>query len=163
MRTFQCVLQLMFSWNYYTKVALGSKEHTNKRLKIGGPSFINPCPADTGYTLPLQTVYIQISWLWKKPTDLDLHCLSLSIWICIDKLDQVIWLAASLGGSVGCASDWWSGGCEFEPRPVGNILSLRFDHEIFSTVIPFLPLIQEGQLSVSGKRICTILVNCIED
>ena len=29
------------------------------------------------------------------------------------------------------------------------------DHEIFSTVILSLPLIQEGQLSVSGVRICT--------
>ena len=36
---------------------------------------------------------------------------------------------------------------------VGNILSY---HEIFSQVILFLPLIQEGQLSVSGKRMCTI-------
>ena len=26
-----------------------------------------------------------------------------------------------------------------------------------------LPLIQEGQLSVSGKRMCTILVNRLED
>ena len=38
---------------------------------------------------------------------------------------------------------------------------VEFDHEIFSRVI--LPLIQEGQLSVSGKRMCTILVNDIED
>ena len=37
------------------------------------------------------------------------------------------------------------------------------DHEIFSTVILSLPLIQEGQLSVSGKRMCTILVNRLED
>ena len=29
------------------------------------------------------------------------------------------------------------------------------DHEIFSTVILSLPLIQEGQLSVSGKRLFT--------
>ena len=29
----------------------------------------------------------------KKPTDLDLHYLPLSIWICINKLDQVIRLA----------------------------------------------------------------------
>ena len=28
---------------------------------------------------------------------------------------------------------------------------------------PTLPLIQEGQLSVSGERMCTILVNCLED
>ena len=34
---------------------------------------------------------------------------------------------------------------------------------IFSTVILSLPLIQEGQLSVSGERICTILVNRLED
>ena len=37
----------------------------------------------------------------------------------------------------------------------GNILSWRSDHEIFSTIILSLPLIQEGQLSVSGKRMCT--------
>ena len=34
------------------------------------------------------------------------------------------------------------------PRRVGNILSWKFDHEIFSTVILSLPLIQEGQLAV---------------
>ena len=49
------------------------------------------------------------------------------------------------------------------PRQVGNILSWRFDHEIFSTVILCLPLIQEGQLSVSGERMCTILVNPLEE
>ena len=37
------------------------------------------------------------------------------------------------------------------------------DHEIFSTVILSLPLNQEGQLSVSGERMCTILVNRLED
>ena len=35
--------------------------------------------------------------------------------------------------------------------------------ELFSTVILSLPLILEGQLSISGERICTILVNCLED
>ena len=35
--------------------------------------------------------------------------------------------------------------------------------EIFSTVILYLPLIQEGQLSVSGERMCTILVNRLEE
>ena len=53
----------------------------------------NPCHAEPGYTLPLQTVYIQISWLLKKPTDLDLHCLLLSMWIFSNNPDQVIWLA----------------------------------------------------------------------
>ena len=30
-----------------------------------------------------------------KPTDLDLHCLSLNMWISIKNLDQVIWLAGN--------------------------------------------------------------------
>ena len=34
----------------------------------------------------------------------------------------------------------------------------EIDHEIFSTVILSLPLIQEGQLSVSCERMCTVLV-----
>ena len=37
------------------------------------------------------------------------------------------------------------------------------DHEIFSTVILSLPLIQEGQLSVSGERMSTIPINRLED
>ena len=40
---------------------------------------------------------------------------------------------------------------------------VEIDNEIFSTVILSLLLIQEGQLSVSGKRLCTILVNHLED
>ena len=40
---------------------------------------------------------------------------------------------------------------------------VEIDHEIFSTVIFSLPLIQDGQLSVSGERMCTILVNRLED
>ena len=40
---------------------------------------------------------------------------------------------------------------------------MEVDHEIFSMVILFLPLIQEGQLSVYGERMCTILVNRLED
>ena len=40
---------------------------------------------------------------------------------------------------------------------------VEIDHEIFFTVILSLSLIQEGQLSVSGERMCTLLVNCLED
>ena len=50
-----------------------------------------------------------------------------------------------------------------QARQVVNILSWSFDHEIFSMIILSLLLIQEGQLSVSGKRMCTILVNRLED
>ena len=40
---------------------------------------------------------------------------------------------------------------------------VEIDHELFSTVILSLPLIQEGQLSVSGERLSTILVIHLED
>ena len=42
--------------------------------------------------------------------------------------------------------------------PTG-VKSWRFDHEIFSTVILSLLLIQEVQLSVPNEKMCTILVN----
>ena len=60
-------------------------------------------------------------------------------------------------------SDWRPGGCGFNPRRGRQHSFVEIDHEIFSTVILSVPLIQEGQLSVSGKRMCTILVNCLED
>ena len=68
-----------------------------------------------------------------------------------------------LGGSVGCASDLRPGGREFDPRRGWQHSFVEIGHEIFSTVILSLPLIQEGQLSVSGERMCTILVNHLED
>ena len=44
------------------------------------------------------------------------------------------------------------------PLPGQQHSFMEIDHEIFSAVFLSLPLIQEGQLSVSGERICTILV-----
>ena len=60
-------------------------------------------------------------------------------------------------------SDWRLGGRGFNPRQGRQHSFVEIDHEIFSTVILSLPLIQEGQLSVSGERMCTILVNRLED
>ena len=40
---------------------------------------------------------------------------------------------------------------------------VEVDYEIFSMVTLSLPLIQEGQLSVSGERMCTLLANHLED
>ena len=40
---------------------------------------------------------------------------------------------------------------------------VEIDHEIFSTAILSLPLIQERQLSVSGETMFTNLVNRLED
>ena len=60
---------------------------------------------------------------------------------------------AGLGGSVGCA-------VRLETRRSRVQHSfVEIDHEIFSTIILSLPLIQEVQLSVSGERMCTILVH----
>ena len=59
--------------------------------------------------------------------------------------------------------DWRPGGRGFNPRRGRQHSFVEIDHEIFSTVILSLPLIQEGQLSVSGERMCTILVNRLED
>ena len=41
------------------------------------------------------------------------------------------------------------------PARSSNISFVEMDHEMFSTIIVSLPLIQEGQLSVSGERMCT--------
>ena len=60
-------------------------------------------------------------------------------------------------------ADWRPGGRGFNPRRGLQHSFVEIDHEIFSTVILSLPLIQEGQLSVSGERMCTILVNRLED
>ena len=60
-------------------------------------------------------------------------------------------------------SNWRPGGCGFNPHRGRQHSFVEIDHEIFSTVILSLPLIQEGQLSVSGERMCTILVNRLED
>ena len=60
-------------------------------------------------------------------------------------------------------SDWRPGGRGFKPRQGRQHSFVEIDHEILSTVIFYLLLIQEGQLSVSGERMCTILVNHLED
>ena len=40
--------------------------------------FLNACPAEPGYTLPLQCRETDLCSV-KKPTDMNLHCLSLSM------------------------------------------------------------------------------------
>ena len=67
------------------------------------------------------------------------------------------------GGSVGCAVRLETGGRGFNSRRGRQHSFVEIDHEIFSTVILSLLLIQEGQLSVSGERMCTILVNHLVD
>ena len=71
-------------------------------------------------------------------------------------------LSASVA-QLDAPSDWRPGGRGFNPRRGRQHSFVEIDHEIFSTVILSLPLIQEGQLSVSGERMRTILVNRLED
>ena len=58
------------------------------------------------------------------------------------------------GSSIGSVFAWHASSPEFDPH-VRYILSWRLGHENISTAILPLPLIQEKQLSVTGKRMCT--------
>ena len=49
-------------------------------------------------------------------------------------------------------SDWRPGGHGFNPRRGRQHSFVEIDHEMFSTVILSLPLIQEGHLPVSAKE-----------
>ena len=68
---------------------------------------------------------------------------------------------AGRGGSVGCMPNWCSGGQGFNPWTILQQSSVDIGHEILSMDILSLPLIPEAQLSASGERICTIMVNHI--
>ena len=52
-------------------------------------------------------------------------------------------------------------GCN--PRRGRQHSVVKIDHEIFSTVILSLPADSRRALSVSGERMCTTLVNRLED
>ena len=56
-------------------------------------------------------------------------------------------------GGVHMYADCRSRGREFEP---GHITSMEIDHEIISTAILLLLLIEEGQLLVTGDSMCTM-------
>ena len=56
--------------------------------------------------------------------------------------------------SIGCAPVWFADGRGCDPH-VRQHSSVEIGHEIISTAILSLPLIQEGQLSVTGERMCT--------
>ena len=71
---------------------------------------------------------------------------------------QSYWPASE--AQLDAPSDWRSGGRGFNTRRSRQHSFVETDHEMFSTVILSL---QEGQLSVSGERMCTILVNRLED
>ena len=73
---------------------------------------------------------------------------------------SIMFYSPALVAQLDVPSDWGPGGHGFNPRRDRQHSFVEIDHEIFFTVIRCLPLIQEGQLSVSGERMCTILINC---
>ena len=108
-----------------------------------------------------------VSWkiLWEG-TILDwLHSflhLSFYVLLCIISCMQVFvsLISACLGAQLDARRT-----CDQEfagSTPVGSATFFH-DHEIFFMVILSLLLIQEEQLSVSGERMCTIMVNCLKD
>ena len=89
---------------------------------------------------------------------MDNHCINLS------EIQKYNWdYQSALVAHLDAPSDSRPGGRRFIPLRGRQHSFVETDHERFSTVILFLPLIQEGQLSVSGERMCTILVNRLED
>ena len=81
----------------------------------------------------------------------------------LGKRELILVLSAASVAQLDAPSDWRPGGRGFNPRRGRQHSFVEIDHEIFSTVILSLPLIQEGHLSVSGERKCTLLVNRLED
>ena len=63
----------------------------------------------------------------------------------------LVTMPAGRRGSIGSVCPWHASGPEFDPH-VWHILLWRLGHENISTAILPLLLIQEEQLSVTGKR-----------
>ena len=94
----------------------------------------------------------------KEQSDLGPHCMQK--WLLKLHADDK---AAGIGGSVGCAVQLETRMSRVQPPP----RLATFFHGDWSWNIFYghslLLLIQEGQLSVSGERMCTVLINRLED
>ena len=108
-------------------------------------------------------ILADLSLCWSHKSN-DRFCRVLDLFI-ISLPKPMLWYSLEVPASVAqldAPSDWRPGGRGFNPRRGRQHSFIEIDHEIFSTVILSLPLIQEGQLSVLAKE-CTILVNRLED
>ena len=109
---------------------------------------------------------IQISWLLKKPTDLDLHCLlRQGAWcsaregliahsLCISPLYHL-----DMAGRGGQLDAWLTGDKEVlgsNPARSGNILSWRLIMKYFLWSLTLSSAVSRRQLPVSGERMGTI-------
>ena len=73
--------------------------------------------------------------------------------LCVKRYTCITNLWAGSGSSIGCTSSWYSGR-RFDPS-VRQRSFVEIGHEIISIAILSVSLIQVGQLSVTGKRMCT--------
>ena len=80
-----------------------------------------------------------------------LSCTSVSFW------------KAGLGGSVGCASDWWSGGCRFNSHSVGNILLWRLIMKYRLRLLSPFCWFKKGSFQFLAKECAQFLVNRLKD
>ena len=78
----------------------------------------------------------------------------------IMRVNFLILLVLASVAQLDAPSDWRPGGRGSRGRQHSFV---EIAHGIFSTVILSLPLVQERQLSDSGERMCTILVNRLVD
>ena len=74
--------------------------------------------------------------------------------ICTCVIWEGQWDAARCSSSVGCMFTWYADSRGFNPY-VRQHSFVEIVHGIISTAILSLPLIQKGQLSVTGERVCT--------
>ena len=81
----------------------------------------------------------------KRVNPSDISCLSV-LALSTPHLGK-LHVTAGRDSSVECEPTWYADGRGFAFVEIG--------HEIISTAILCLPLIQEGQLSVTGERMCT--------
>ena len=102
---------------------------------------------------------VVVVWLWPRSCEHSHR----SIPVFRIDLTSISPISPASVAQLDAPSDWRPGGRGFNPRRGRQHSFVEIDHEIFSTVILSLPLNQEGQLSVSGERMCTILVNRLED
>ena len=114
----------------------------------------------TGLSFPVRSKPVPLLQFFFICASVVSYVAFLFVIICLSSL---LPLAPASVAQLDAPSDWRPGGRGFNPRRGRQHSFVEIDHEIFSTVILSLPLIQEGQLSVSGERMCTILVNRLED
>ena len=78
-----------------------------------------------------------------------------TVYTCITVIVKLHFNPSAVARSDARPPGMLADGRGFNPHVRQNILSLRFGHEKNSTTILSLPLIQEGQLSVTGERMGT--------